>query len=296
MPRCLSRTSGRMIVMDIQYYLLPSDSIDLFSPLLPAHIQSSLRQQSNTYAIGAVCGQQACGVLVFDLGEMLCNILHLAVAPSMRRKGVGQGLVNFLCSNAKQENLGVLCSFSAPDESAPLYRFFQERWDFTVAQDTGEVCRIPLSQLEQLKLPRASCTAGRIEPFFQMPSDLRNAFLSDLSEQNREFFQGLETQSQQLLPPLCLCAADDSSIRAALFCHQRDGDVILSFLCARPGNGTVLIGLLSRLRDLLIQAADRVPYLWISSVTPETQALLEAVAPQREIVSRFYLAGWDETW
>ena len=72
--------------------------------------------------------------------------------------------------------------------------------------------------------------------------------------------------------------------------------MVLSFLCARSGSGVCLMELLSRLRELLSKAADRVPYLWISSVTPETQNLLEAIAPQREVVSRFYLAGWDETW
>ena len=190
----------------------------------------------------------------------------------------------------------MLCAFSAPDEQTPLFLFFQDRWDFTVAEDSGEVCRIPLSQLDQLKIPAKFHFTGRIEPFFQMPSDLRHGFLSDLSGQNREFFQGLEAQSQQLLSPLCLCVADEDTIRAAIFCHQRSGDVVLSFLCARPGNGACLMALLSRLRELLSQAADRVPYLWISSATPETQKLLEAIAPRRETVSRFYLAGWDETW
>lgn len=281
--------------METQYFLLTASTLDAFLPLMSSDTAAALHQ-ADTYAIGAACDGQACGVLVFRTGKFLCDILYLAVSPSLRRKGIGHGMVDFLCSNAGQTNMGVMCAFSAPDEQAPLYRFFQERWDFTVAQDDGEVCRISLSQLDQLKLPRAFRSSSRIEPFFQMPSDLRNSFLSDLSEQNREFFQGMETQSTQLLSPLCLCVTDGSSIRAAVFCHQREGDVVLSFLCARSGSGVCLMELLSRLRELLSKAADRVPYLWISSVTPETQNLLEAIAPQREVVSRFYLAGWDETW
>lgn len=281
--------------MQPQCFLISDDALPLFSPLLPDQTVKALRRQGNIFAIGAACGGQACGVLVFQLGESLCHILYLAVSPDLRRQGIGQEMVNFLCAYAMQNNLGVLCAFAAPDERSPVYRFFQERWDFTVNEDVGEICRIPLPQLEQLKLPNALPPGCRVKPFFQMPSDLRGRFLADLSDANREFFQGLEGQTDQLLPPLCLCAADQASIRAALFCHQQEGDVSLSFLCARPGEGICLTGLLSHLRALLMRAADRVPYLWISAVTPETQKLVTVLAPQRETISRFYLASWDET-
>lgn len=281
--------------MQLQCFLISNDALPLFAPLLSSQMVKALRQQGNIFAIGAAQEDQACGVLVFQLGEYLCHILYLAVSPDLRRQGIGQEMVNFLCTHAMQNNLGVLCAFSAPDEQAPVYRFFQERWDFTVNEAVGEICRIPLSQLEQLKLPNALPAGCRVEPFFQTPSDLRGCFLADLSDANREFFQGLEEQTDQLLPPLCLCAVDQASIRAALFCHQQEGDVSLSFLCARPGDGVCLTGLLSHLRTLLMRAADRVPYLWISAVTPETQKLVTVLAPQRETISRFYLASWDET-
>ena len=281
--------------MQPQYFLISDNLLPLFSPLLPDHLVKALHQTGNLFAIGAARENQACGVLVFQLGEYLCHILYLAVSPDLRRQGIGRGMVDFLCAHARQNNMGVLCAFSAADKQAPVYRFFQERWDFTVNEEAGEICRIPLSQLEQLKLPSTLPAGCRVEPFFQMPSDLRGRFFSDLSDANREFFQGLEEQADQLLPPLCLCAADQASIRAALFCHQQEGDVSLSFLCARPGDGVCLTSLLSHLRALLLRAAEQVPYLWISAVTPETQKLVTVLAPQRETISHFYLASWDET-
>ena len=96
-----------------------------------------------------------------------------------------------------------------------------------------------------------------------------------------------------MLESLCLCVTDGDDIRAAIFCRNQGGDVMLSFAYANPNHTRALIALLGRLKELLLKAADKVPYLQIAAVTPQSRKLVEKLLPQREITGKFYMASWD---
>ena len=277
--------------MSIQYGLISEKQIDAFLPLMPNH--QELLGESDVFAVGAVTDGQACGILVFRSDELTADILYLAVAESHRRKGIANCLIDFLCESAWKTSTAVLCTFSATDRNDALCRLMVKRGDFTLAEAEGYICRFPCEKLKMIQLDTVPPSGSQIESFYKLPEYIRNDFFSRLKEGEQEFARSLQEERGLMLEPLCLCVVESGLIQAAIFCQSQGGDVLLSFAYACTGHTRGLIALLSRLRVLLVRAANKVPYLHIAAVTPESRKLVDTLLPQREITSRFYTACWD---
>lgn len=278
--------------MSIEYGRIGRDQAEAFRPLLPEGRQTL--HGKNELAIGAVEDGRACGVLVVRTNEMVADILHLAVSEPYQRRGIADGMLDLLCRTAGEAGVAVLCSFAAAGRDDPLCRLLTHRGDFTLTEEEDYICRFPCDRLAEVNLrgvPSAPC----IRPFYSLPEYVQNDLFSYLERDNAEFARGLREERGRMLQPLCLCALSNHGVQAAVFCQNRDGSVLLSFACARTGHVRALMQLLERLRELLVKAADRVPYLYLAAVTPESRKLIEALLPDREITSRFYTAGWDMT-
>lgn len=275
----------------IQYGLISKVQETAFLPLIPEGCPSL--SENGIYAIGAVKDARACGVLVFRADEMTADILHLAVAEPFRRQGIANGLIDFLCRSAWETATAVISSFSAPDRDDPMCRLLIRRGDFTLEETEDYICRISCKDLDEVELPAALPAGSRIEPFYKLRPNMQSRFFSELKEDNAEFARGLQRDQDQMLKSLCLCVTNESEVQAAVFCNNQDGNVLLSFVYASPNHTRALIALLARLRELLLKAADKVPYLQIAAVTPQSRKLIDKLLPQRETTRRFYMASWD---
>ena len=133
-----------------EYIRLTEQTLHWFQSLLPPAHQT-LREQEGFFILGAVQAGVACGTLVFQLQQLaevpMANIRFLAVAEGYRRRGIATGLIRFLCRCCYDSVTPVLCTFSAPDKTDPVYLLFAEMEDFSVAEAEGYVCQIPLSCL-----------------------------------------------------------------------------------------------------------------------------------------------------
>lgn len=96
-----------------------------------------------------------------------------------------------------------------------------------------------------------------------------------------------------MLEPLCLCTVEKGTVQAAIFCQSQGRDVLLNFVYAHPNHVRSLIILTSHLRDLLMKESEKLDYLQIAAVTPQSRKLVDTLLPQREITHRFYTACWD---
>lgn len=277
--------------MSIQYGLISKNQIEAFRPLLPDGWSVSDRR--DTFSIGAVNDGKACGILVFRADDLTADIQYLSVSESCRRQGIANGMIDFLCKTAWESGTAVLCTFSAPDRNAPLCRLFTRRGDFTLMQTEDYICRFPCRELSKVTMnvtPPAGC---RIASFYRLPEDMQRSFLLYLQKNNEEFACGLQDDRKRMLEPLCLCTADQSEVQAAVFCQMQERDVLLSFAYSRSGHPRSLMALAVPLRDILLKAAEQVPYLKIAAVTPESRKLVDALLPGREVTARFYTACWD---
>ena len=281
--------------MPIQYGLLTREQLRSLAPLLPDMEQTISAE--NTYAIGAATDDLICGVLIFRAdGDLLIDIQYIAVAQAYRRQGIAAGLLNCLCKSAWESNTAVLCTFAAANWDDPLCSLFVRHGDFTLTEAEGYICRFPCKELSRVELSAAPPAGVRIAPFYDLPEWARHRFLKEMGSDDPEFSAGLRAEREQLLRPLCLCAADSSdNIQAAIFCQGQGHDVELSFAYATPNHTRSLVALVGRLRELLLGAGEHVSYLRIAAVTPQSRKLVDKLLPGREITERFYTACWDMT-
>lgn len=279
--------------MSIEYGLITNIQMQAFLPLFPDGQQTL--NEYGVFAIGAVKNGRACGILVFRADELTADIQHIAVAEDCRRQGIANGLIDFLCKSAWEASTAVLCTFSAADRNDPLCSLFITRGDFTVTEEEDYICRFPCKELETVDLNIAPPSGSRIEFFYKLPEAMQHGFFKHLESHNIEFVRGLRESANFMLPSLCLCVTGSDGVQAAVFCQDLKGDILLSFVYARPGHTRALIALTSRLRELVLEAADHVPYLHIAATTPESRKLVDTLLPRREITGKFFSACWDMT-
>lgn len=281
--------------MPVQYGLLTKEQLHDLVPLLPDIEQAASAE--NIYAIGAAKADRICGVLVFRADrELLIDIQYIAVAEACRRQGIANGLLDFLCKRAWETTTAVLCTFAAASWDDPLCSLFVRRGDFTLMEEEGYICRFPCKALSQVELSAVPPAGARIAAFYDLPEWARRRFLKEMKSDNPELSAGLCNEPEQMLRPLCLCVVDSvENIRAAIFCQGRGRDVELSLAYGTPNHTRSLVALVGRLRELLLSAGERVSFLRIAAVTPQSQKLVDMLLPAREITERFYTACWDMT-
>lgn len=277
--------------MQIQYGMIAKEQLTAFRSLLP---EGTDLADPELYAVGAVEEGRACGVLLVRADELVLDVEHLAVAEEYRRQGVADGMIDALCGVAWENSAALTMTFSAADRDAPLCRLLAKRGDFTVTETEDYICRFPCKALGQVELNAAPPSGSRIVQFYSLSEETQRGFLTGMEEDNGEFAAGLREDRARMLDPLCLCTVhENGAVTAAVFCQGEGENVQLAFAYAVPGHTRALMALVARLRDLLEQAADRVPYLTVAAVTPESRKLVETLLPGREVTARFYTACWD---
>ena len=215
----------------------------------------------------------------------MANIRFLAVAEGYRRRGIATGLIRFLCRYCYDSVTPVLCTFSAPDKTDPVYLLFAEMEDFSVAEAEGYVCQIPLSCLAGDPTLASLAERGR-QPrrLFDLSAAARRSLLLDLKRRGPFYLQAGDEEA--LVKPLCLYTRDSEHVTAALF-FSRDGtDLELSFAWSAPGGQRDLMGLLGRVA-VQFSAGSR-GMLRIAAVSPASAAIVDKLLPGREITARFY--------
>ncbi len=273
-----------------EYFRITEDTLHWFLPLLPKNEEDALKRGQDIFAVGAACGRRACGILVFQTGE-IADIRYLAVAEEYRRKGIATGMVEFLCRHMWESATPVTCTFSAEDMLDPLYCLFDDMGNFSVAREEGFACRIPLAALAENKMlaPLMGKELGHPSFFSLTPLEQKN-FLQKMHEQGNLYLR--EIKEEQYIKPLCLCGVDGGDVKAAVFVTQEEApDLELAFAWCGQGWQKTLI-------ELLAQAGAQIPrnaegYLSIAAVTPVSAGIVEKLLPERETLGGYYRAVWD---
>ncbi len=277
--------------MSIQYGLVKKSEMQPFLPLIPE--SEIISNADNVYAIGAVNDNEACGILVFNADDIIATIQYIAVSPKHRGKGIANGMIDFLCKYAYRDTIAVVVTFAAKDRDEPICQLLTKRGDFTINEDEDYVCRIPTGELAGIKIPAELPRDTVISSFYELSEEQQTAFFLDLKKENEDFAMGIQEEKEFMLKPLCFCAVTNGKVGAAIFCQKQDNDVLLSFAYGVPNHARSLMTLIARLRDVLSAAADKVPYLRIAVVNPESRKLVETLYPNREVTQHFYIASWD---
>ena len=275
-----------------EYIRITENTLHWFLTLLPEQEVQAMRKERMIYAIGAVSEKTACGVLVFQIDNEIAEIRYLAVADSFRRKGIATGMIQYLCRHAWESVTPVICTFSASGYEDELYRFFRSLDTFTVTQEEGFYCTIPLAKLASSPLSAMGKRKVRYQEFFSLPLTVRRRFFSDMLEKKIYFLR--EIREEEFIKSLCLCNIAESDVKAAIFVTgkgEQGTDFELSCAWCLPGQEAQLIGLLA-------QAGERIPRdgdgnLRIAAVTPTSVSIVNRLLPDRVITDYFFRAVWD---
>ena len=260
-----------------------------FLPLLPEGEQWAMAHERQVYAIGAVRDKTACGVLVFQVVSPVVEIRFLAVAEGFRRQGVASGMLDYLCRHAWETMMPVVCTFAAADRRDPVCRFFIRQGNFSVVEEAGYDCKIPLAGLSRnTRVTALAASGGQVHPFFSLPQVEQRAFLHQLKREGVPFPQAGE---RHFCKPLCLCRTGRAgAVEAAVFLTEDGADLELCTVWCRPNGQRQLMDLLAK---VCASMPDGPGWLRIAAVTPQSMALVDKLLPQRQVVARYYRAAWD---
>lgn len=278
-----------------EYIYVTDDVLQWFLPLLPESEQKALLEDPHVYAIGAVEDSTACGVmLIYAMEEENVEQLrYLVVGDDYRRQGIGTGMVQYLCRELYEDATLLTCAFGASGKEDPVYRFFADMWNFTIEDEEGYYCRIPLKALkESEKLAGMKGKGRNAVPFFSLPEREQRSFRNKLLEQDVNYLR--EIPEEDFAKDLCMCCKTDfGDISAAVFMTQESAESDLELACVwgTPNGRKDLMGLFAHVNSLLPDREDR--YLNIAAVNDASVSLVEKLFPEREIVRRYYMAAWD---
>ena len=276
----------------MEYIRITQNTMKWFTPILPEEYRYFDKLEQGTFLIGAVCGQTACGVLVFQFFDPVIDIVYLAVSTEYQRRGIATGMVRFLCDCAWEDAIPVFCSFSAKGEGEAIKEFFESLDDFTITKEDEECYRITKEALAGAKLPKLRYDSGKIAEFYSLPKPLQNSFIKTIKEQNFEYFS-INSDSFYVKKELCLCYVKNESIEAAIFVEQReDGDFELSFAYSASQNTDILI-LFEEAGKRALEQMSAENSLHITAINESSRKFIQKLLPEAELESELYCAVWD---
>lgn len=271
----------------LTYIRLTNQTMPWFQPLFPQG-DRAWSEDSDMYAIGAIQDGVACGILIFQMIQEWADIRFLAVAEGYRRQGIATGLVRYLCQNALPSLTPILCTFAAADKCDPVYLLFAEMGYFSLEEQEGYACQVPIADLGHNQMLAALRGRGRTpRKFFDLTAAERRQFLLTLERQGVYYLHGMDESA--LLPSLCLYTQGEHGNTAAVFLSGPGPDLELSCAWSVQGGQNDLMGLLAYAATQLPQEGT----LRINAVTPISAAIVDKLLPQRVITARYYQAAWD---
>lgn len=273
----------------MDFFKITKSTIEWFEPIIAPEAGLRLETEPNVFAIGAVMDKAACGVLIFELENDKAEIIYIAVSNTARRKGVGTGLLNYLCEHAKETDTMVGCSFTARGKTDPLYLFFASQEGFTTTQDDGFVCEVSMKQLKNSVAIKEKAPEDMIG-FFDLDGVSQKSFFAEMREAgnyvigNREGF----------IKPLCVCVTEAHKVTAAVFFEMYgESELALCFAYCKSGCGAKLAGLLGESARRIVSKLPENTVISVAAVTPQSAAIVRKLLPEYTETECFFRSDWD---
>ncbi len=277
-----------------QYTRLVPETLPAYAGLLSRELETRLRKEKNVFAIGAVDEGVACGILVAELSfnDMLLDVIYLLVAEEYRGKGIGHGIMDFLCEGARKTGIPIRCLFSATGKEDPLYGFFVDLPDFYISQEDGYTCRIPYMDLcSSQTLMAVEKYEKNAVSFFSLSEYEQKTFCHGLTDAGNFYLSDMAVYKNNYDAELCLCSKKGSEMKAAVFFLHDGEELVLDYAWCAPHQQASLFSLLAQAARKI--AARGEGWLFIAAVEPQTEKLIEKIFPQREIVKRYFNAAYE---
>lgn len=202
-----------MLPENITIGLVDTFHTGAFDSLLPYDYEA----RPDGVLLGAIAGEYAAGILWAELYDEYCEILHIAVHPVFRRKGIGSLLVDrFLSSFYEMDRPEIVCMHFVEDESNTDFRRFLDATGLFMLYDDGVLLRVGKADIPEsaryCKIIQNSNIGKEIVPFFSVPKILRKKAGRLIAEKGYFVPDDFEGEGEGYEKDLSLCYIKNNRI------------------------------------------------------------------------------------
>ena len=272
-------------------------NLNLFAPAIHPDDQKALRDPEGTsFALGAVEGASAVGVIVFEVVSAIVLIKEFYVAENARLRGVGTALLDELMAVAEEANLPITCHLNvAPDalETDPFAAFFHKH-GFAFYPDKTDRFVCALGEIDRRLLEGGEpgpdvrlCTfneldAAAVEQFRRRTNDGKSDYLPDAFTK------------QMILPGLSIAAVENRTVVAAVLVEAIGRELSVTYTYARDGCLPELTACFERCFSIASESLPPELMIRFNSINSATKKLLYTFVPNVRPVTVGYTAAYEQ--
>lgn len=270
--------------------LITNENYTLFENLLSVDAKRTLASQDNVYAVGALFGNAAAGVMTFEESEDIGHILYLYVAENWRRMGIATALLEYISECAKESNEALIAEFEAKDKMDPIYSFFNSKGTFSIVESEGCVYEFKLEELEAIRkyVPDSQLVNFPAVSFWGLSAKDKNCFYEKLRENEGLVIDPIEAGYEN---EICICT-NNQKTRAVDTLIMVEGRNI-NFVWCDKGNEVKLIVLLRVAYELAKKKYSNEDVFTLSAINEASMKLAKKLIPTVRVKKTFYTAALD---
>ena len=269
-------------------------NIDAFEPLIDERSRAKFVSESDTFGIGAVSDNRACGALIYTYDGDVIRVISLAVTDECRRQKAGTFLMDTLCRLAYDKVIPIFIDFYTegnPDLDE-RWHFFSNLNGFSAELADARVYSIPISEVGKViegKLPKNS---GKVKPLYFAKQDrkTKKQLLNYLDVTEEIIGSG-----KQVVAELCMYLCNDEKPTAAVFVRRGEnpdaGEIEISYLWGN--NPQAIVKLLPFFLDKLSHSSSDYKTLIMATVNDRSDRLAQYFLGEKYIINQGVSVVWD---
>lgn len=271
-------------------------NLTLFAPAIHPDDQKALRDPEGTsFALGAVEGAAAVGVIVFEVVSAILLIKEFYVAENARLRGVGTALLDELMAVAEEANLPITCHLNvAPDalETDPFAAFFHKH-GFAFYPDRIDRFACVLGEIDRQLLSGGEPAPGvRLCSFNELDAAAVEQFRRRTNDGRSDYLPDAFTK-QMILPGLSIAAVENRTVVAALLVEAIGRELSVTYTYVRDGRLPELTACFERCFALANDSLPPELVIRFNTINAATKKLLYTFIPNVRPVTVGY-ATWTE--
>ncbi len=273
-----------------ELYLVTDRSFEPFSPLFTDEAARSFMTDPEILAIGAVEGNEAAGILLLKITDVMIYITYLYVSAAFRRRGIASDLLCRAKSIAFKSDKPLEAPFYTKDGDDPLLPLFISRPGYHVIPSETAFFRVPIRDLFELK-DRIPYKRHQFEivPFDELSQTEKNLFDLKCRETGTQYF---DPHAKDYFFPLCMAAGRGKNMKAVLLSAKHGEELEIRYV-----TGTSPIALMELFRAVSAASekllSEEVTTLGITAVNEISEKLVHYLFPGAEPVGAYYMATVD---
>lgn len=267
---------------------IAQDTVEVFHTLLLPETAQALAQGTPVLALGLTQGDTACGAVAGQLSGPVFFLQSLYVAPNFRRLGGGRSLIKTLCTLLQDRCTGLEIHYTITQLEHQLLSPFLTAIGFLRLPDSEETLYgLTVDRLKNSAFfAKGGKAAPAVCPFEALPPALlTQSYRAALA--SGEAYLPVPLTDPVVDQAVSMALLDKKAVRSfAAFVSPRPG--LLSLAWVQSGHPQDLPALLLAAFAQVQKRYAPETLLTVQAITPASAALIQALIPEADPISRTY--------